>query len=72
MEPGKSNGALVGLILIIIILVAGGIFVWRSNKSSAPATPGTVTTKDSASLNALDSDLKKADTSTGVSTKSIN
>ena len=32
MEPEqKSNGALVGLIVIIIILVLGGIYLWKNS-----------------------------------------
>ena len=31
MEPEKkSNGALVGSIIIILILVIGGIYIWQS------------------------------------------
>ncbi|KKR79687.1 MAG: hypothetical protein UU24_C0004G0025 [Candidatus Nomurabacteria bacterium GW2011_GWA2_40_9] len=35
MEPNKkSNGALVGTIVIIIILVLGGIYMWNSKKAN--------------------------------------
>ncbi len=30
----KSNGALFGLIVIIIILIIGGIYIWRSEYRS--------------------------------------
>ena len=37
MEPNqKSNGALVGSIIIIIILVLGGIYLWTSKTKEAP------------------------------------
>jgi len=43
MEPEqKSNGALVGLIIIIVILVLGGIYLWKtSDKEGAPANTET-------------------------------
>ena len=28
----KSNGALFGLIVILIILIAGAIYIWQTNK----------------------------------------
>ncbi len=37
MEPEqKSNGALIGLIIIIIILILGGIYLWNQNKKTSP------------------------------------
>ncbi|OGI65308.1 hypothetical protein A3A95_03300 [Candidatus Nomurabacteria bacterium RIFCSPLOWO2_01_FULL_39_18] len=59
MEPEqKSNGALTGLIIIIIILVLGGIYFWKSSmkEEPAPAVPGGIETSgtpdDTASLEA--------------------
>lgn len=50
MEPEqKSNGALVGLIIIIIILVLGGIYLWKSNTKEEVAP---VVTDDTTSLEA--------------------
>ena len=37
MEPQKSNGALIGSIIIIIILVLGGIYLLKNNMKEAPA-----------------------------------
>lgn len=37
MEPTmdkKSNGALIGAIIVIIILVLGGVYLWQSNSLS--------------------------------------
>ena len=37
MEPEqKSNGALVGSIIIVIILVIGGIYLWTKSKEAKP------------------------------------
>lgn len=78
MEPEtKSNGAFVGLVIIIIILVLGGIYVWRSNKNNLEKIKQTriqaeaVTSQDSAALDALEQDLKTTDTDTGVNTNSV-
>jgi hypothetical protein len=39
MEPEKkSNGALVGLIVIILILVIGGVYLWQKSEVEAPVT----------------------------------
>lgn len=40
MEPEKkSNGALIGLIVIIIILILGGIYIWQTNKNKIIKNP---------------------------------
>lgn len=74
MEPEKkSNGALVGLIVIIIILVIGGIYIWQSGKmQEIPTEPEAVTTEDSNELNTLEADLQTTDTSTGVDLDAVN
>lgn len=63
MEPEKkSNGALVGLIVIVIILVVGGIYIWRNKnaaeKTNGMAVPGAVTNQDSDEVNTLEKDLE--------------
>ncbi|OGI90794.1 hypothetical protein A2911_01850 [Candidatus Nomurabacteria bacterium RIFCSPLOWO2_01_FULL_40_15] len=56
MEPEKkSNGALMGSVIIVIILIIGGIYLWKnSTREVAPeATPGdSATTPDTASIEA--------------------
>lgn len=82
MEPDKkSSGVSVGLIVIIIILVIGGIYVWQTNKVSNEAAmqklneaqnqSDTVTTQDSTDLNSLEQDLNTADTDIGVDINTI-
>jgi hypothetical protein len=67
MEPEKkSNGALIGLVIIIIILIIGGIYMWKVNKNTAEemeAQNNTLSNQDSADLDALEQDLNTADTS---------
>ncbi len=77
MEPEKkTNGALIGLIIIIIILIAGGIYMWQANKSATEEMPvkmeseNTATT-DSSELNALEADLQTTDTNTGVDANTV-
>ena len=72
MEPEKkSNGALVGLIVIIIILIIGGIYIWLSNQkavelqNSQTESQG-VTDQDSAELNTLEQDLDTTDIDVGA------
>ncbi|KKR70090.1 MAG: hypothetical protein UU13_C0014G0016 [Candidatus Nomurabacteria bacterium GW2011_GWB1_40_7] len=76
MEPEKkSNGALIGLIIIIIILIVGGIYVWQTNKTKEnppQLLPETVTTGDSDELNVLEQDLNAADTNVGVDVNGID
>lgn len=67
MEPEKkSNGALIGIIIIIIILVAGGIYVWQSKVETQPE--GTiegqvVSPGDEAELDSLEQEMEGVDTS---------
>jgi uncharacterized protein HemX len=78
MEPEKkANGALVGLIIIIIILIAGGIYMWQSNKqmqdemTNSQAQSETASNQDSAELTALEVDVNSANTSTGVDANTV-
>ena len=77
MEPEtKSNGAFIGLVVIIIILVIGGIYMWQSNKDALekkqdPAEE-VVTDQDSADLDALELDAGEIDVSTGVDVNAVN
>jgi len=69
----KSNGALVGLVVIIIILIVGGIYIWQSREvPEIPAQSENITTEDSDELNALEADLQTTDTSTGVDVDAVN
>jgi ABC-type Na+ efflux pump permease subunit len=77
MEPEKkSNGALVGLIIIIIILVIGGIYIWQSKVQSAleekKLQSENVTPSDTDELNNLEQDLNTVDTNVGVDVDAVN
>ncbi|MBI2631308.1 hypothetical protein HYW73_03830 [Candidatus Nomurabacteria bacterium] len=66
MEPEqKSNGALIGSIIIIIILIAGGIYIWQSKVEEQPLPEGTlegevVSPADEDELNSLELDVNSA------------
>jgi len=62
IEPEKkSNGALIGSIVVIVILIIGGIYIWQTkvrdtlNKESQMES--TATEKDSSELNNLEKDI---------------
>ena len=71
MEPEKkSNGALVGLVVIVIILVIGGIYLWQSNKDALnDKSPDTwsVTINDSTELDSLEQESASTDIDVGAS-----
>ncbi len=70
MEPDKkTNGALVGLIVIIIILIVGGIYIWISNNNAgedANVQTESVSTTDSAELNTLEQEINVTDIDVGA------
>ena len=79
MEPEKKiNGAFVGLVVIIIILVLGGIYIWQSNQKekellqNSQAQSEVLTDQDAAALEALELDAETIDTDTGVDANSID
>lgn len=79
MEPEKkSNGAFIGLIIIIIILVIGGIYVWQQPSTTvAPASPviensEAVTEEDSSELDSLQADVNSADIGGDLDTETVN
>ena len=71
MEPEKkSNGAFVGLVIIIIILVVGGIYMWQlKDKETETLYPeDTITTEDSTELDSLEADVGAAEDQGGEGT----
>jgi ABC-type Na+ efflux pump permease subunit len=77
MEPEKkSNGALVGSIIIIIILIAGGIYIWQTKVQKAleekKFQEENVVPLDTNELNTLEEDLNTTDTTIDVDVNAIN
>ncbi len=58
MEPEKkSNGALVGVVIIIIVLLVGAVYVWQTQISESPTlTPETA--QEERDLNSLEQELQ--------------
>lgn len=78
MEPEKkSNGALVGLVIIIIILIIGGVYMWMTNKKASEkmqnsqAQSEALNSQDADALNSLDEDSKGTDASVGIDVNTV-
>ncbi len=78
MEPEKkANGALVGLIIIIIILLAGVLYMWQTSRNAElqehmeVEESENVVSEDSSDLDSLEADLQTTDTSTGVDANTV-
>lgn len=71
MEPEKkSNGAFIGLAIIIIILIVGGIYAWQS-KVNLEKPSETLSTEDENTVETLDQDLNTLETDLGVDVNAI-
>jgi hypothetical protein len=62
MEPEKkSNGAFVGVVIIILILIVGGIYIWQAKVKSAleqkKAQEENVTPADTSGTSELDTNV---------------
>jgi hypothetical protein len=55
--PAKSNGALIGLIIVIVILVIGGVYLWQKNMADRAAEQNGVP----SDINTLDADVQNMD-----------
>lgn len=75
MEPEKkSNGTLVGIIIILVILLIGGIYTYQSKMKSSleeKAAKQDTITNDANELNALQQDLNTTDTNLNVDVKTL-
>jgi hypothetical protein len=76
MEPEKkSNGGLFGTIIIIIILVLGGLYMWQSKVESPlpedELQSESVTSSDESELSALEGDVNGAETNVGVDVETL-
>lgn len=77
MEPEKkSNGALLGSIIIIIILIIGGIYIWQSKVQKAleekKLQEENVIPADTTELDVLEQDLNTLDTKIDIDLNSVN
>ena len=76
MEPEKkSNGAFIGLIVIIIILVIGGIYMWQLNQKTLEekkVQSENVTAQDTTELDSLQAEVNATETDLGVDANTVN
>jgi uncharacterized protein HemX len=71
MEPEKkSNGAFIGLAIIVIILIIGGIYAWQS-KVNLEKQNETLSVEDENTVETLDQDLNTLETDLGVDVNAI-
>lgn len=54
MEPQKSNGPLIGAVIIVIILIVGGIYLWQKATKEKPMPPTDDFAELEANLNEVD------------------
>lgn len=76
MEPEKkSHGALIGSIIIIVILIIGGIYVWQSRikdlKMKEQLQAEAINALTSDELNKLEEELGTIDVTTDLDTSTI-
>jgi uncharacterized protein YpmB len=79
MEPDKkSHGALIGSIIIIVILVIGGIYIWQSKakqmrlEKEKAALEQQVQPTDIEDLNNLEQDLNTTDPNVDFDVNSLD
>lgn len=73
MEPEKkSSGATVGLIVIVIIIILGGLYIWQSKVENPAPTTDNLSAEDSAELDQLDQDVNSASAEAGVDVEGVN
>lgn len=58
MGPEKSNGALIGSVVIILILIVGGVYLWKTSvrEKAVPEGGSDSAASIEANLNSMDMD----------------
>lgn len=73
MEPNnKSNGALVGSVIIILILIIGGIYFYNTKISKETETPEVNTSEVDTEASAINAELNAFDTANTNSSEEFN
>ncbi len=70
----KSNGTIVGIIIIIVILVIGGIYTWQykaKNLLQEKASQQNTIQNDASNLDVLNKDLTNTNTNLNVDVNKI-
>ena len=74
----KSHGALIGSIIIIIILIIGGIYIWQTKvkeikltQQKAQMEAEAINATNLNELNSLQEDLNTTDTDLGIDVENV-
>ena len=73
-QEQKTNGAFVGLAIIVIILIIGGFYIWKQKENieqTNQTQTGAITAQDAAVLDALGNDPNNSDASTNVDVSNV-
>ena len=71
----KSNGALVGTIVILLILVLGGIYIWQTKVKQLEmlkTQSSSITSEEANSVDALEQEIGNTDTNLNVNPSEVN
>ena len=72
MEPEKkSHGALIGSIIIVLILIIGGIYVWQQRKNNTEVKQIKEEQKTVDEVNKLENEINTTDTDVNVDLNGI-
>jgi len=73
-EEKTTNGALIGLIVIVIILIIGGIYIWKSKVKQLEmiqAQNAALEQEQANIIKSLEQEIKNTDTNVGVDATTI-
>ena len=78
MEQEKKHGALIGSIIIIVILIIGGIYIWQTKvkeikleRQKAQMQAEAINAANLNDLNSLEQDLNSTDSNLGIDVNKI-
>ncbi|HPS21428.1 MAG TPA: hypothetical protein PLO44_01310 [Candidatus Paceibacterota bacterium] len=72
MEPEKkSHGALIGSIIIVLILIIGGIYVWQQKKNNVELNQIKEEQQTVKEVNSLEDEINETDTDVNVDLSGI-
>ncbi len=73
-QEQKSNGALFGSIIIIVLIILGGVYIWQTKMKEVQQEKQKQTEiiqANNAELDKIEQDLKNADMATNIDTSKI-
>ena len=73
-QEQKSNGAIIGSIIIIVLLIIGGIYVWQAKMKEVKLEKQKqeeAINASNAELNQIEQELKNTDTTSNIDTSKV-